>query len=472
VDANIQITPPTANNPVGTNHVLTCHVNVNNGSGAFANAPAGTTCTVSLQNAGGATASFVGPNSCQTVAATGSCTVTITSTTAGTTTIHATTTLSVGGVTLTRSTGDSKAGDSPDATKTWADAAVRTDVHDGSHAVITTVPVGTTVHDKVFVTKAAGTPAAVPNPTGNVVFHRYATIDCTGAAVDQTVALAADGTTESSTFTTTGDMSYKADYLGDANYPARSGACEPLASTPVGACPAAPAVFGLGPAGNYTVLGLEAANLIISEGATKVTGNVGLAKNGTGALLKSTIDGQLFLDPTAHPDIHSDLKITGVPPIVIKDMTPENNAAFAANLALAAMAPTQPAIGQITGNTTITGGPGVNVVSVAGVDMVKKTLTISGSASSVFIINVTGGFNFSSSSMVLAGGVQPNNIIWNFIGPGEDIDIFKTGTVAAGTFLAPYRNITQDHATLNGRYIGASNGLTLKMHSAATVTCP
>ena len=33
VDANIQLTPPTATNQVGTNHVLTCHVNVNDGSG-------------------------------------------------------------------------------------------------------------------------------------------------------------------------------------------------------------------------------------------------------------------------------------------------------------------------------------------------------------------------------------------------------------------------------------------------------
>src|SRR6185295_248184 len=48
VDANIQLTPPTATNQIGTNHVLTCHINVNDGSGAFANAPAGTTCTVSI----------------------------------------------------------------------------------------------------------------------------------------------------------------------------------------------------------------------------------------------------------------------------------------------------------------------------------------------------------------------------------------------------------------------------------------
>ena len=68
-----------------------------------------------------------------------------------------------------------------------------------------------------------------------------------------------------------------------------------------GPCPAAPSPFGLGAAGNYTVLGLAGAKLVISEGATKVTGNVGLGANGTGALLKAKIEGTLFLDPTAHP---------------------------------------------------------------------------------------------------------------------------------------------------------------------------
>src|SRR4029453_6513329 len=43
VDANIQITPATAANEVGTNHTLTGHVNVNAGLGAgFVNAPDGT----------------------------------------------------------------------------------------------------------------------------------------------------------------------------------------------------------------------------------------------------------------------------------------------------------------------------------------------------------------------------------------------------------------------------------------------
>ena len=45
VDANIQITPATATNAVGTNHTLTCHINVNDGTGSV-NAPDGTVCTV------------------------------------------------------------------------------------------------------------------------------------------------------------------------------------------------------------------------------------------------------------------------------------------------------------------------------------------------------------------------------------------------------------------------------------------
>ena len=83
------------------------------------------------------------------------------------------------------------------------------------------------------------------------------------------------------------------------------------------------------------------------------------------------------------------------------------------------------------------------MIQLGGVDMVKGTLTLSGTPSSVFIFNVTGGFNFSSSQMVLAGGVNPNNIIFNFVGTGPDVNIFKT-TVVYGTFLAPYRNIPRE----------------------------
>jgi uncharacterized repeat protein (TIGR01451 family) len=231
VDANIQINPPTANNPIGTTHTLTGHVNVNAGAGSLTSAPNGTTINFTLSGP----AIFVGPSSCITAGGSGSCAVVITSNTTGSTTIKASTDVSMGGVTVHRESGDSKAGDSADATKLWADDTARTDILNASGSVVTTVVAGTIVHDKVFVARTAGTPAAVPNPTGNVVFHRFSTIDCSGAATDQTVALTpgSPSTALSDDFAPAANMSYQAEYKGDANYPARTGACEPLTVTPV-----------------------------------------------------------------------------------------------------------------------------------------------------------------------------------------------------------------------------------------------
>jgi large repetitive protein len=100
---------------------------------------------------------------------------------------------------------------------------------------VTTVTAGTVVHDQVFVAKAAGTPSALPAPAGNVVFHRYATLDCTGTSTDQAVALTPGNpsTAVSDNFAAIANLSYRADYLGNANYPAATGACEPLTVMPV-----------------------------------------------------------------------------------------------------------------------------------------------------------------------------------------------------------------------------------------------
>src|SRR5262249_44267364 len=121
-DANIQITPANDTNPVNTPHVLTAHVNVNAGAGAgFVNAPDGTVITFAILSGPGTPNP---PTSCTTTGGTGSCTTTITSAVGGTTVVRAFTTLSVGGVPLTRATGDGKVGDSADAVKNWASAQI------------------------------------------------------------------------------------------------------------------------------------------------------------------------------------------------------------------------------------------------------------------------------------------------------------------------------------------------------------
>ncbi len=68
---NIQITPANANNELGSPHVLTGHVNVNDGTG-FVNAPAGTQINFTIVSGPG---SLSAPN-CLVIAA-GSCTVTL-----------------------------------------------------------------------------------------------------------------------------------------------------------------------------------------------------------------------------------------------------------------------------------------------------------------------------------------------------------------------------------------------------------
>jgi len=104
--------------------------------------------------------------------------------------VNATTTVSVGGVSLTRTTNGSGANSGP-ATKLWADDTVRTDIHDAAHNVITSATSGDVVHDKVFVARAAGTPAGVPDPTGSATFRTYTGLNCTGGATStETVPLA------------------------------------------------------------------------------------------------------------------------------------------------------------------------------------------------------------------------------------------------------------------------------------------
>jgi Glycine rich protein len=114
-DANLSITPATATDSVGANHVLTITVNSTNG-GELASG----TATASI--VGGTTGSFVGSPTCSYTggAATASCTVTITSTLNGTTQARATSTIGFTNATgtVTRTT-DGTHGSSGPAAVTW-----------------------------------------------------------------------------------------------------------------------------------------------------------------------------------------------------------------------------------------------------------------------------------------------------------------------------------------------------------------
>ncbi|HYV08140.1 MAG TPA: prealbumin-like fold domain-containing protein, partial [Thermoplasmata archaeon] len=130
VDARISLSPLEAANEVDAEHTITATVEQDDGRPAadpagdgvdgFGPAPEGTLVEFSFAfNSAGAT--FVGPDFCYT--SVGSCSIVIVAHSAGTVVVHATTTFSVGGETLTRATG-TDGQNSADAIKIFIDARI------------------------------------------------------------------------------------------------------------------------------------------------------------------------------------------------------------------------------------------------------------------------------------------------------------------------------------------------------------
>ena len=74
--------------------------------------------------------------------------------------------------------------------------------------------------------------------------------------------------------------------------------------------------------------------------------------------------------------------------------------------------------GNISSTTTVTGNGGLNVIDINGsINLNNASLILSGSASDVFIVNVTGSASFGGTGgLSLAGGVTPNHVLYNFTG--------------------------------------------------------
>jgi hypothetical protein len=168
VDAKISVSPLTATNEVNHAHTITATVNQDDGipAGApgdavtgFGPAPNGTTVTFSLANNTAGAAFVSGVNTCTTTG--GTCTVQINTSTAGSVDIHATSTFSVGGVSLTRATGTG-GNNGADANKVYVDANITvspleaTNVVGDSHTLVVTVQ------------QNDGLPASAPAPADGV----------------------------------------------------------------------------------------------------------------------------------------------------------------------------------------------------------------------------------------------------------------------------------------------------------------
>jgi hypothetical protein len=107
-----------------------------------------------------------------------------------------------------------------------ANTSTATDVHDADHHVVTSVPLGSTVHDKATVT---GT--AFGAPTGTVHFTWFTNGECSGDGQSAGDVPLVNGVADPSNAfgpLGAGDYSFRATYGGDSNYNGSTGPCEPL----------------------------------------------------------------------------------------------------------------------------------------------------------------------------------------------------------------------------------------------------
>jgi hypothetical protein len=81
----------------------------------------------------------------------------------------------------------------------------------------------------------------------------------------------------------------------------------------------------------------------------------------------------------------------------------------------------------------IQGNGGLNVINVANIK--NAPLTLSGTASDIFIINVSGGIQ-TNQPMTLSGGVSPSHVLFDLTGSSGNILQASKGSVLYGTYLA------------------------------------
>jgi uncharacterized repeat protein (TIGR01451 family) len=257
-------------------------------------------------------------------------------------------------------------------------------------------------------------------------------------------------------------------------------------------CPGLNPIFGLGDTSDIEQCavyggfdpsrGLAKSGVIISDQATKIVGDVCVGPCPSGSnpslLLKATIDGDLRVDASCPVQIKPDLKVTGTIDLA-DNLTPEFLDATAACHDLAVLAPNEIINGNITGSFTITATKdGLNVIQLNGSILLNKnnqvlTFDAGGHTNVAFLINVTGTINCSSCVVNLVG-VKFSDVLYNVIGPGDEIEINKpvkgsnANAAWAGTVLACERFCIQNMAKVFGSFFC---GVGVKIYSGALI-CP
>jgi hypothetical protein len=186
----------------------------------------------------------------------------------------------------------------------------------------------------------------------------------------------------------------------------------------------------LGTAGDYAALGLANTHIVSIDAS--ITGDAGISKGGRLTSLFSTITGDVV--ESASRQYRGFGKLDSNVSVNAAAITQADSDALAAASQADALTATQ-TFKNINAPTTVKGNGGVNVIDITG--DINNSLTLSGTASDVFIINVKGSVALNGKeSLGVAGGVTANHVLYNFIGSNGSVTD-RSGTVIDGTLLGP-----------------------------------
>lgn len=217
-------------------------------------------------------------------------------------------------------------------------------------------------------------------------------------------------------------------------------------------------------------LGIDAYYALIDLGRTDldwsgaITGNV-LVGDGLKVSRSSgnTVSGSVQFDPTiSNDDLEHPLKALPVPASITSAAltAAENVSRYAASL------PATQTFGDVDNrHQVITGNGGLNVVNIANV--LNAKLTLSGTSSDIFVINVAGRIE-TNQAMALSGGVLPAHVLFNLTGRSGSV-LNSGGNELYGTYLATNGgNLNLSQLALTGALI--SSGGSVRFTGGSKIT--
>jgi hypothetical protein len=222
----------------------------------------------------------------------------------------------------------------------------------------------------------------------------------------------------------------------------------------------------LGQAGGYTVLDLSGNGItdtMGNNGATQITGDIGVAAGNNMVLKKITITGTIYQDAGANIQTNSgNVSISGG--IMSRDMSQASTDAVNAATTFAAMSANQSyTAAQVNNGISFTTSGTTTVININGNLSLtgSSALSFTGTSANYYIVNVTGTFSMAGASTItLSGGMTAQNLIFNIEASSGTGLVLNTSSGASGTFLNVNSASTIDKsgnntAELTGAILGA-----------------